>query len=203
MQQANRSGHAERVAGVKSRDFGEHSRCGAFCCAVPARKRRSRPSYSRCPRMAFRKVALARAVGADDGGHFAAVDVKIHVLQNAVGCRFSRTYSLPAGSRNGRRNRRDVIDSSQCLLDGVDVAVHGFKVAVTGHGHVQRINSRAGFPGNDRRRRRCCRSALQRWREADAPGPGGSARFSSFAEASLPDSSSTAARIFRSKAWAK
>ena len=42
-----------------------------------------------------------------------------------------------------------MIDSSQCLLDGVNVAVHGVKVAVTSHGHVQRINSHAGFPGND------------------------------------------------------
>ena len=34
------------------------------------------------------KGTLAAAVGADDGGHFAAVDVKIHVLQNAVGSDF-------------------------------------------------------------------------------------------------------------------
>ena len=36
----------------------------------------------------FQKGGFARAVGADDGDHLAAVDVKVHVLQNAVGSDF-------------------------------------------------------------------------------------------------------------------
>jgi len=80
-------GHADRVAGVKSGTLGNVADAGLFA-SLSRLGKGDDALVLPLSQNGFQEGGFARAVGADDGGHFAAVDVKIHVLQNAVGSDF-------------------------------------------------------------------------------------------------------------------
>ena len=95
-------GHADRVAGVKSGTLGNVADAGLFA-SLSRLGKGDDALVLPLSQNGFQEGGFARAVGADDGGHFAAVDVKIHVLQNAVGSDFHGhiLYPKAAGMATG------------------------------------------------------------------------------------------------------
>ena len=84
MQQANRSDTLTGSLGSKAGLWGNVADAGLFA-SLSRLGKGDDALVLPLSQNGFQEGGFARAVGADDGGHFAAVDVKIHVLQNAVG----------------------------------------------------------------------------------------------------------------------